>query len=500
MENATGSQGFFERTQGRMNPLVLEHYYKKRMGDIAGSSQYLLAVMRAHVCMLARQEIIPADIAKQLSATLGGWAASGGITRDMLDPAFEDLYLNMEHMLSEKLGAETAGYMPVARSRNDVEAAMWRMEIREKLTALARAILRHAGILAKRAGEYLDSAMPGYTYHQQAQPLTLGYQLAAMSAAQIRDAQRIVQAISRLNVNPLGAAALAGTGYPIDREYTAQLLGFDGVTDNCEDAVAACDYMLESSSDALMALITLGRFAEEVIKWCQNEVGFASLPDDIIDSSSIMPQKRNPVVPATVRANARLAAGDFAGLAGACTVAYEASRDVTIVFEKTISFIENARDMCMVSSAYAEGIAFDTEAMRASLSLGFSTTTEIADTLVRDGGMPFRLAHKLVGGLVGVLFDEGKTPDHLNYEALSDYALRETGQDLPITKTQFDAANSVDENIARRCHTGGPARPQVERSLADQKAQREAIENELDVMEKRWDQAKTLLDAECGKL
>ncbi|MDR2931857.1 MAG: argininosuccinate lyase [Oscillospiraceae bacterium] len=497
MEQAAQSKGFFERTQGKMNPLVLEHYYKKRMGDIAGSSMYLLNVMRAHVCMLAKQDIIPRDMAKALSGALSGWTASGGITHDMLDPAFEDLYLNMEHMLKEKLGAETAGYLPVARSRNDVEAAMWRMEIREKLVVLARSVIRHASILIKRAGDNIDSAMPGYTYHQQAQPLTLGFQLAALSAAQIRDAERIVQSVKRLNLNPLGSAALAGTGYPIDREYTARLLGFDGVTDNCEDAVAACDYMLESASAALLTLTTLSRFAEEVIKWCQNEAGFAALPDDIIDSSSIMPQKRNPVVPATVRAQARLAAGDFAGMAAACTVAYEASRDVTIVYEKTIAFIENAYDMCMVSSAYAEGITFNLDKLRGALDLGFSTTTEIADTLVRDGNMPFRIAHALVGGLVGSLYDAGKGPENLTYEALRAFAREETGKDLPITKAQFDAANNVDENIARRGHTGGTSRDQVQKSLHNQQNRLSGLEKELTAFEAQWKEAGTLLDAAC---
>lgn len=304
MENVQG--GFWERTQGGMHPVVVEDYSKRRMNNLGASSPYLLKVMRAHTVMLAQCAIIPPNAAAALTITLSRWSAQGGIPRDLLDPALEDLYINMEHLLTQELGPEISGYLPVARSRNDVEAAMWRIEMREKLAALAEELLKHVAILCERAANSADALMPAYTYDQQAQPATLGFTLSAYSAALLRDAGRVIDCIHRLDYCPLGAAAVTGTGYPIDRALTARLLGFAGILDHAGDCVSASDYMLEGTGAASLALSTLARLAEDVIKWCLNETGFATLPDSLIDASSIMPQKRNPVIVAAVRTNARL--------------------------------------------------------------------------------------------------------------------------------------------------------------------------------------------------
>ncbi|MCL1848597.1 MAG: argininosuccinate lyase [Clostridiales bacterium] len=503
LENREGrptEAGFFERIQGAIHPAVVEHYYKDNILSTASSSPYLLDVMRAHACMLADQGIIPREAGAALAETLTGWKQSGGITPDMIDPSLEDLYINMEHLLSKALGEEIAGHLPVARSRNDVEAAMWRIEMREKLRVLARSAINHCAVLDKRAREHLAAPMPGYTYHQQAMPVTLGFQLSCVSSAMLRDIARIIDCIERLDVNPLGSAALSGSGYDVDRQATAQFLGFADVMDNCEDSVSACDYMLEAASCSLQLLVTLGRFAEEVIKWCQNETGFADLSDSMIDSSSIMPHKRNPVVPATVRAFSRLKAGDFAGLAAACVVPFEASRDVTVVFTKALDMVNTAWDMCEISKAYTGDIRFHAQKMRDALSIGFSFSAELADTMVRDGGLTFRAAHSIVGGAVSELYDAGKGPEAMSYRILDQWSQKLTGAPLPITEDAFRKACDTDENIARRKHFGGTSSERVSESIDARTEQAGILLVRLMVNELRWKEAEMTLDEACEAL
>ncbi|MCL2121244.1 MAG: lyase family protein [Clostridiales bacterium] len=501
METANShSEGFFERTQGGIHPVVLEHYYQNFVASSASSSGYLLDVMRAHVCMLAKQSIIPLAAGARLADTLTGWRKVGGLTEDKLDPALEDLYINMEHLLKKELGEEIAGHLPVARSRNDVEAAMWRMELREKLSVLALTALAHCAVLDRRAGEHAGSLMPGYTYHQQAMPVTLGFQLSCVSTAMLRDIGRIVDCIERLDASPLGSAALSGTGHDIDRSYTARFLGFSSLLDNAEDGVSACDYMLESASCSLQLLVTLGRFAEEVVKWCQNELGFADLSDSMIDSSSIMPHKRNPVIPSAVRAFARLKAGDFAGLASACVVPFEASRDVTIVYAKTIEFVASAWDMCAISSAYTNELHFHTENMRAALDLGFSFSAELADSLVREGQMTFRAAHSLVGSAVSQLFDAQKGPAYLTYAFLDQCCRSLTGAPLPLSEEAFRKACDMEENIARRSHVGGTAPARVLESIDARANQAKVLRLRIEKNQARWEEAGTMLDDACAAL
>jgi len=495
MESSLG--GFFERTQGGMHPVVVEDYSKRRMGNIGASSVYLLKVMAAHAVMLAERAIIPRPAAAALARTLSRWADEGGIPPERLDPALEDVYINMEHLLGLELGEEISGHLPVARSRNDVEASMWRMELREKLAALADELLRHVGILCARAAATAEALMPAYTYDQQAQPATLGFTLSAYSAALLRDADRALDCIRRLDYCPLGAAAAAGTGYPIDRELTARLLGFQGVLDHAGDCVSAADYMLEGTGAAVLALGTLARLAEDVIKWCLNETGFAALPDSLIDSSSIMPQKRNPVIVAAVRANARLLIGRYAGMLAASTVPYEASRDVTIVWEETSDCLGLAASMTRISQACLQEMTFDLEALERSLDRSLTNTTEIADTLVREGGLPFRQAHRIVGGAVADLYGQGRRGEGLTYDLLDQWSRSVTGAGLPIGPAALEEAARNRTSVLRRTSPGGTAPAEVRRMVAAQERRSRELSGALEQFRNRWEAADRTLRAAC---
>ncbi len=492
--------GFFERTQGQMHAVVIKDYSERRMGNLGASSGYLLKVMAAHAVMLAQRAIIPRPAAAALAKTLKRWAAEGGILAEKLDPALEDFYVNMEHLLALELGQEISGQLPVARSRNDVEAAMWRIELREKLAALADELLKHVAILGARAELTAEAVMPAYTYDQQAQPATLGFTLSGYSAALLRDADRVLDCIRRLDLCPLGAAATAGTGYPIDRALTAKLLGFRGVLEHAGDCVSASDYMLEGTGAAVLALTTLARLAEDVIKWCLNETGFADLPDSLIDSSTIMPQKRNPVIVAAVRANARLMIGRYAGMLAACTVPYEASRDVTIVWEETADCLSVAAGMCRISQAYMQEMTFNLEAMERSLARSFTNTTEIADTLVRQGGLPFRQAHQIVGGAVADLFAQGQGPEALTYDLLNRWSRTVCGAGLPIDRKVLAEAAENRNSVTRRESLGGTAPAEVRRMVQAQARRAGELAVTLQQLRSGWAEADRALAAACAAL
>ena len=457
MEHNQKKGGFFEQTQGKINPVVVKYYYGPRMARSDGSFRYLVTVMEAHVLMLGEQGIIPGQAAARLLKVMEGWQDF----QPELDPSLEDLYINLEHLITKQAGEEICSYLPAARSRNDVEGAMWRMELRDRLMTLADALLDMVQVLHARARETVDWVFPGYTYHQQAMPITMGFHLTGIAAPLLRDVERILECVDRFNRNPLGAAAMSGTEYPIDRARTGELMGFDGVWEHTQDAVASADYMLEASNIAVMSLNTLARLAEDIIFWCTNEAGFADLADDLIDSSSIMPQKRNPVICATVRSQARLIAGRYSGICNACSVQFQASRDMTAAWEDVLECVKAAEGMCRISEEYTKTLRFHKDRMEEALKRSFSNATELADTLVLQGGLSFRQAHKLVGGAVSDLFYKGGSQEDLTWELLDRWCRDVNGIPLPITPEQVEQAKSFRVCVERRNCRGATAPSRV---------------------------------------
>ena len=485
MKDAQKKGGFFEQTQGKINPVVVKYYYGPRMAKSDGAFSYLVTVMEAHVIMLGEQGIIPREAAAKLLKVMEGWQGF----QPELDPSLEDLYINLEHLISKEAGEDICSYLPAARSRNDVEAAMWRMELRDRLFILADALLDMVSVLHRRAEETADWIFPGYTYHQQAMPITMGFHLLGVAAPLLRDVERIVECVDRFNRNPLGAAAMSGTEYPIDRERTGELMGFDGVWEHTADAVSSADYMLEASNIAVMSLNTLARLAEDIIFWCTNEAGFADLSDDLIDSSSTMPQKRNPVICATVRSQARLTAGRYAGICNACSVQFQASRDMTAAWEDVLDCVRTAEGMCRISEEYTKTLRFRKEQMEGVLTRNFSNATELADTLVRQGGLSFRQAHKLVGGAVSDLFSKGEGQEALTWELLDAWCRDINGIPLPISKEQVEQAKSFRVSVERRNCRGATAPSEVARMLEQQGGEARALLKCLDTRRARWEAA-----------
>ena len=361
--------------------------------DIAGS--------RAHADMLAEMGIISEDDNEAIQSGLDG------VLGELRDGSFpyrrelEDIHMNVEARLKELIG-EPAGRLHTARSRNDQVVTDFRLWTRSALDGAGTLVAGLQAALVRRADEHAGTIMPGFTHLQTAQPVTLGHHLLAYVEMASRDRSRLADCAVRLNESPLGAAALAGTGFPIDRDMTAEALGFARPMANSLDAVASRDFALEALADLSIAATHLSRLAEEIVLWTSPQFGFAVLTDAWSTGSSIMPQKRNPDAAELVRAKAALITANFSALQGAIKAlplayAKDLQDDKRLTFEAFDTFNLCVRAM----TGMIETIRFKPDAMRAAAARGFSTATDLADWLVRELGLPFREAHHVTGTLVG---------------------------------------------------------------------------------------------------
>src|SRR5262245_1107656 len=360
--------------------------------DIRGS--------KAHAAMLAAQGIISKEDARKITAGLDRVLEEILSGRFQFSRALEDVHMNVESRLEELIG-EPARRLHTARSRNDQVATDLKLYVRDWIDGADAALSALQLALARKAEAYCDTIMPGFTHLQPAQPVTFGHHLLAYVEMLARDRGRFGDARARLNECPLGAAALAGTSFPIDRRATAAALGFDRPTANSLDSVADRDFALETLAAAAIAALHLSRLAEEIVVWMTPQFGFVRLSDQFTTGSSIMPQKRNPDAAELVRAKAGRLMGAFTQLAvvmKGLPLAYskDMQEDKVPVFE--------AFDALEVSLAAMTGMVGDLEPnperMAAAAGAGFSTATDLADWLVRELGVPFRDAHHVTGSAV----------------------------------------------------------------------------------------------------
>jgi argininosuccinate lyase len=409
--------------------------------DIAGS--------RAHVAMLAAQGIVSADDAARIADGLDQVAAEIEAGRFAFKTALEDIHMNVEARLAELIG-KPAGRLHTARSRNDqvaTDLALWLRGACGHADRLIQALQR---ALIDQADRHFDAIMPGYTHLQPAQPVTFGHHLLAYVEMLGRDRGRFADAAKRGNRCPLGAAALAGTSFPIDRHATAKALGFDGPMANSLDAVASRDFGLEYLAATAIVATHLSRLAEELVIWTNPLFGFVALSDAFTTGSSIMPQKRNPDAAELVRAKSGAALGAFLRLATILkglplTYGKDMQDDKPALFE--------AADALELSLAAMAGMIADMTAhparMRAAAGGGFSTATDLADWLVRAAGLPFREAHHVTGRLVRLAEEKGCD--------LPDLTLADMrGVDTRITKDVFEVLG-VENSVRSRRSFGGTA-------------------------------------------
>ncbi|MFV1918136.1 argininosuccinate lyase [Sphingomonas sp. MJ1 (PH-R8)] len=432
--------------------------FDKRMWqqDIAGS--------QAHAAMLAAQGILTAEDAAAIRTGLDGVAehyAREGVAEDL---ALEDIHMQTEARLAEAIGP-AAGRLHTARSRNDQVATDFRLWVRDAIDSVDAALGGLQDALIARADEHAETVMPGFTHLQVAQPVTLGHHLMAYNAMVARDRGRFADARARLNRCPLGAAALAGTGFPIDREATARALGFDGPTDNSLDSVSDRDFAIEYLTAAVQASLHLSRMAEEFVLWASQPFGFVSLSDAWSTGSSIMPQKRNPDAAELVR-------GHSGRILGCMTALMVTMKGLPLAYSKDMQDdkppVFEATDLLALSIAAMTGMVesatFRPARMRAALEAGFPTATDLADWLVREAGLPFREAHHVTGRTVKLAEERGIALDALPLADLQAI-------DPRITDSVYTVL-TVDASVRSRTSFGGTAPDRVRAAVAAARAAR----------------------------
>ncbi len=417
--------------------------------DIAGS--------QAHVAMLGAQGILSAEDAATISAGLDQVAAEFAQTLPE-DLALEDIHMATEARLAELIGP-VAGRLHTARSRNDQVATDFRLWVRAAVDTVDTGLAALQGALVARAEEHAASVMPGFTHLQSAQPVTLGHHLMAYFEMLKRDRSRFADARVRLNQCPLGAAALAGTGFAIDRQMTAKALDFDAPTANSLDSVSDRDFAIEFLTCAVQCSLHLSRLAEEIIIWASQPFGFVSLSDAWSTGSSIMPQKRNPDAAELVR-------GHSGRIIGCMTALMITMKGLPLAYSKDMQDdkppLFEAYDLLALSLAAMTGmietLTFRTERMRALTESGFATATDLADWLVREADVPFREAHHITGRAVKLAETNGCTLDALTLADLQTI-------DARIDERVY-AVLSVDASVASRTSYGGTAPSQVRERIA----------------------------------
>jgi len=426
--------------------------FDKRMAvqDIAGSI--------AHATMLAKQNIITASDAEAIKEGLLTILSEIENETFEYSKALEDIHMNIESRLKEIIG-EPAGRLHTGRSRNDQVATDFKLWTRDQCDAIIEGLTELMKALIDQADAGADTVMPGFTHLQVAQPVTWGHHMMAYVEMFARDRSRFLDARTRMNESPLGAAALAGTGFPIDRHDTAQALGFSAPSANSLDAVSDRDFALEFLSASSICATHLSRFAEELVIWSSAQFKFVTLSDRFSTGSSIMPQKKNPDAAELIRAKVGRITGSLVGLLmvmKGLPLAY--SKDMQEDKEQVF----DASDSLMLALAAMTGMISDMEPNVASLETaaasGFSTATDLADWLVRDLGMPFREAHHITGALVAKAEEKGCDLPDLSLE------------DMQIVNKRINADVfnflGVQNSVASRQSYGGTAPKQVRKQIA----------------------------------
>lgn len=408
--------------------------------------------------MLAKQGILSSEDAKAIDEGLLQVAAEIEAGRLREDPALEDIHMHVEHRLRELIG-DAAGRLHTARSRNDQVATDFKLFVRDAVDQAITGIDALESVLLSRAEEHAETVMPGFTHLQSGQPVTLGHHLLAYREMLVRDRSRFADARTRMNESPLGSAALAGTGFPVDRDETAAELGFDRPTANSIDAVSDRDFAVDYLHAAALCSVHLSRLAEEITLWASQPFGFVKLPDAWSTGSSIMPNKRNPDAAELVRGHSARIVGDLVSvlvLLKGLPLAYakDLQDDKPPLFD--------AHDLLELSLAAMAGmmaeLEFVPERMRDVAAAGHATATDLADWLAREAGVPFREAHHIAGAAVAAADACGKSLDEMTIDELQAVDPRIGKGVLPHL--------SVEASVGARRSAGGTAPERVREAIA----------------------------------
>ena len=421
------------------------------IGFDAPIAKHVVSINMAHMLSLHRSKEVDDEVA---SASLRFLGSLPEVIK--LDRGTEDVHHMLEQDAIRAIGMDAAGYMNLGKSRNDQVATALRMETRARLLDLGGALVDVQRSLIRLMEEYGRLAMPGYTHLQHAQPVTVAHHLQAYFEALQRDLERVSDAYPRVNLSPMGSAALAGTSVRVDRDYVASLLGFEGLVKNAMDAVSSRDFVLESLSTAARVMVNLSRIAEELILWSSLEFGFVEIGDEYAATSSIMPQKKNPVVAETVRAKCGSVLGELTSVF-AITKGLPNSYNLDLQEANPHLWrgLADAIDSASLTAEMLSSLRFNPERLKSALHEDKSTTTELANLLSRAHGVPFRQAHAIVGQLVRLSLETGAPLEDVAASELASVSEKVTGRAVKIDKQELRSALDALKTLEMTRSAGG---------------------------------------------
>lgn len=442
---------FKKETSGLMEDFHSSIGFDCRMyrEDITGSI--------AHAQMLGKQGIIPQEDAEKIVRGLKEILIDIEAGKIEFSAQAEDIHMNIENLLTQRIG-EAGKRLHTGRSRNDQVALDIRMYQRRRIKRLIELLKALEGVILKIARAHLETIMPGYTHLQKAQPITLAHHVMAYFQMFARDIERLKDCYKRTNICPLGSGALAGTTYPLDREYTARLLDFPEITQNSLDGVSDRDFLIECAACCSIIMMHLSRWCEELILWSSNEFGFVEMDDAFSTGSSIMPQKKNPDACELIRGKTGRVYGDLNALLSimkSLPLAY--NKDMQEDKEAIFDAVDTVEGCLEVFTRMLETVTFNIQKMHLGAGMGFTNATDAADYLVKKG-LPFREAHEIIGRMVLLCLDKKCSISQLSMQELKALS--------PVFEKDFYDAVSLQICVEQRLTPGGPSKNAVAQQIA----------------------------------
>ena len=453
----------------------------------------MIAANKTHAVMLYRSGIITLENAKALLSALQKVEADG-LEGLEYRSGLEDLFFAMENKIIGLVGAAHGGNLQLARSRNDLGYALTRLALRPLMLQMMSDLLNFRSVLLDFARDHLHTLMPGYTHTQPAQPSTMAHYIGGVLSFLERDMARLFFAYDINNQSPLGAAALTGTGFPIDRQLSADLLGFDKVMASSYDCIASSDNLTDVGNILSSLSVNLSRFTKDMLFWATQESGAIRIDDSFIQISSIMPQKRNPVVLEHIRARISRMLTYAQGIAVQChNIPFGDTQDIEDeIFPLIFGGLETAHDILDLYSVVMATLHVNVEHLRQRAIAGFTTVTELADTLVREANLPFRQAHSIVSGMVTYALTHKLAPTDLTSEIMKQVALDKIGQEIALSDESLKKAIDPENFVAIRTVQGGTSAEAtdavldgISAQIAQDRAQYEGYLHQLDIADAR---------------
>ncbi len=418
----------------------------------------------AHTRMLAHEGIIKEDIASKIIKTLEELKEKGMEALEM-DPSFEDIHVAIENYVTDRIGEE-AGFMHTGKSRNDEVATALRITLKEKIRDMQHEILEFIKNVTKMAEKHKETVIVGYTHLQHAQPTTLAHHLLAYAHSLKRDYERLKDTYKRLDLNPLGSAAMTTTSFPINRNLTTKFLGFSKYMENSIDAVSTRDFIAETLFDLSMIVTNLSRICEEIILWSTYEFGIVEVADGFSSTSSIMPQKKNPDVAEIARAKTSTIYGELITVLGILkALPYAYNRDLQEITPHLWNATETCYEMIRIVEKMLLTIKVNKKRAFELAVSNFATATDLADFIVKERQIPFRAAHMIVGRLVSQAINQGMKPEEIDSKLLDKFSKEVIEKKLRLDDDDIKKTLNPIENVKMRKVPSGPAPDMVDASI-----------------------------------